>query len=303
MSTTGARPVRIGCSGWSYRAWRGDFYPAGLRQRDELSYLAARTGAVELNGSFYSLQRPSSYAAWRDATPPGYRVCVKGGRFITHLKRLRDPRRALANFLASGVLALGDRTGPLLWQLPADLPLDTALLGDFLDLLPRSTAAAARLAAEHDDKLPADRALVEAPEDRPLQHVLEPRHPSFGTEEARALLSSAGVGLVVSDGAGRWPMFLDVTSEVVYVRLHGSTELYVSRYTDDELDRWAERCRDWATEADVHVFLDNDSVGHAPWDALRLQERLGDLAVVAGRRGTLPDAGGHGSGARDAEGR
>jgi uncharacterized protein YecE (DUF72 family) len=135
----GEGTIRIGCSGWSYRNWRGDFYPRGLRQRDELAYLAARTGAVEVNGSFYSLQRPASYAAWRDATPEGHRICVKGGRFLTHLKRLRDPRQGLANFLASGILALEDRTGPVLWQLPADLVLDEALVGAFLALLPRST--------------------------------------------------------------------------------------------------------------------------------------------------------------------
>lgn len=273
--------VRVGCSGWSYRGWRGDYYPRGLRQRDELAYLAARTTAVELNGSFYALQRPTSYAAWRDATPEGYRICVKGGRFLTHLKRLRDPRQALANFFASGVLALGDRTGPVLWQLPADLELDPGLVGDFLGLLPRSTRAAAALAREHDDKLAEDRALTSVEQERPLQHVLEPRHPSFGTPEAVDLLRTHGIGLVVSDGAARWPMFTDVTSDVVYVRLHGDTELYASRYEDDALDEWAHRCEAWAADGrDVYVFLDNDARGHAPHDAERLLARFG--ADVAG---------------------
>jgi uncharacterized protein YecE (DUF72 family) len=278
--------VRVGCSGWSYRGWRGDFYPAGLRQRDELAFLAERTTAVEVNGSFYALQRPSSYVAWRDATPEGYRICVKGGRYLTHLKRLRDPRQALANFLASGVLALGDRTGPVLWQLPADLALDEALVGAFLALLPRTTGEAAQLAREHDAKVPGDRALTTVEEDRPLQHVLEPRHPSFGTPEAADLLRTHAVGLVVSDGAGRWPMFEAVTSDVVYVRLHGDTELYASRYDDEALDRWARRCGAWAEDdREVYVFLDNDARGHAPHDAVRLLARLSGVSggVVAGR--------------------
>ena len=282
-----AGTVRVGCSGWSYRGWRGDFYPKGLRQRDELAHLAERTTAVELNGSFYSLQRPTSYAAWRDATPEGYRICVKGGRFITHLKRLRDPRQPLANFLASGVLALGDRTGPILWQLPADLPLDRDLVGDFLGALPRTTRQAAEIAREHDARLPEDRALTTVDEDRPLEHVLEPRHPSFGTPEGLDLLRAHDVGLVVSDGAGRWPMFTDVTSDVVYVRLHGDTELYASRYEDDALDRWAAACEQWAEQGrDVYVFFDNDARGHAPHDAVRLLARLHTVSggVASARR-------------------
>lgn len=275
LSRVGEGTIRVGCSGWSYRSWRGDFYPRGLRQRDELAYLAARTGAVEVNGSFYSLQRPASYAAWRDATPEGHRICVKGGRFLTHLKRLRDPRQGLANFLASGILALEDRTGPVLWQLPADLVLDEALVGAFLALLPRSTEEAARLAREHDDKVPEERALTSVEQDRPLPHVLEARHRSFGSAAALDLLRGHAVGLVVSDGARRWPMFTDATSGVVYVRLHGHSELYASRYADRTLDDWAARCTDWAQDGrDVYVFFDNDARGHAPHDALRLQARL-----------------------------
>lgn len=270
-----AGTIRVGCSGWSYRGWRGDFYPRGLRQRDELAHLAARTTAVEVNGSFYSLQRPTSYAAWRDATPEGYRICVKGGRYLTHLKRLRDPRQALANFLASGVLALGDRAGPVLWQLPADMPIDRDLVAAFLGMLPRTTEQAAGLATEHDAKVPAERALTTVEQDRPLAHVLEPRHPSYGTPEALDLLREHDVGLVVSDGAGRWPMLTEVTSGVVYVRLHGDTELYASRYSDAALAGWADRCAGWAADGrEVYVFLDNDAHGHAPHDAVRLQERL-----------------------------
>ena len=113
--------IRVGISGWTYPGWRGDFYPKGLVQRRELEYAAQQLSSVEINGSFYSLQRPTSYAAWREQTPDDFVFAVKGGRFITHMKRLRGVETALANFFASGLLALGPKLGPLLWQLPANL--------------------------------------------------------------------------------------------------------------------------------------------------------------------------------------
>ncbi|WP_205473261.1 DUF72 domain-containing protein [Nocardioides sp. SYSU D00038] len=266
----------IGISGWSYRSWRGDFYPEGLRQRDELSYAAERMGSVELNGSFYSLQRPSSYDAWRDATPDDFVLAVKGGRYLTHMKRLRDTDTALANFLASGVLRLGAKLGPLLWQLPESVRFDTERVGGFLASLPRSTGAAAEVAARHDDKVPEP--ALEALDDRPLRHALEPRHPSFATAEAVALLREHGVALVHADSAGRWPAFDEDTADFRYVRLHGHTELYASGYDAGRLDAWAERCRGWlAAGQDVHVYFDNDARGHAPHDAVALHRRLTDI--------------------------
>lgn len=278
MGRAGYRPwvhrIRVGISGWAYPRWRGDFYPRGLRQRDELAYAAERMGSIEINGSFYSLQRPSSYAAWRDAAPDDFVYAVKGGRFITHMKRLRDVESPLANFFASGVLALGPKLGPVLWQLPESVRYDAGLLASFFDLLPRSTGEAAKLAEHHDDRLSGDRLLTTTDEDRPLRHVLEFRHRSFCTEEAFALLREHDIGCVVADTAGRWPEPDTVTSEVVYVRLHGDTELYTSGYSAAALDRWADRCRAWAEAADTYVYFDNDARGHAPHDALKLQERL-----------------------------
>jgi uncharacterized protein YecE (DUF72 family) len=212
--------VRVGISGWRYAGWRGDFYPRGLPQRRELEYVASRMTSVEMNGSFYSLQRPSTYQRMADDTPPGFVIAVKGGRYITHFKRLRDAETALANFLASGVLALGDRLGPMLWQLPADFPFDEERLGRFLHGLPRSTAAAAELGRRHDEKLSDERVFLDIDADRPLRHVLEPRHPSFGSDAAADLLRSHDVGMVVSDSPA-WPCFERVTSDLVYVRLHG----------------------------------------------------------------------------------
>ena len=267
--------VRVGISGWRYPGWRGDFYPAGLPQRRELEYAAQRLTSIEINGSFYSLQRPDSYRRWRDQVPEGFVFAVKGGRFITHLKRLRDVEVPLANFFASGVLALGPALGPVLWQLPERLPLEADVLGHFLGLLPRTTGEAARLAARHDDKVPDDRAVTETEQDRPLRHVLEFRHPSYDDPAAYALLREHGVGVVVADSAGRWPRVFEVTSDLVYVRLHGDRELYTSGYSDAALDEWAERCRSWAGHGlTVHVYFDNDAKGYAPHDAVRLLARL-----------------------------
>lgn len=271
--------VRIGVSGWRYAPWRGVFYPRGLPQRRELEHVARTFPTVELNGPFYSLQRPTSYQAWRAQTPPGFLFAVKGSRFITHMKRLVDVEVPLANFLASGVLALGDRLGPLLWQLPARSPFDAERTAAFLDRLPRSTGEAARLARGHDERLEG-RAWTTTDEDRPLRHALEVRHASYADQAFTDLLRAHDVALVVSDGAGRWPVLEDVTAGLVYVRLHGDTELYVSGYEDVALAQWAAKIRRWHDDGrDVVVYFDNDAKVRAPLDALTLTELLEDIAV------------------------
>jgi uncharacterized protein YecE (DUF72 family) len=271
--------VRVGISGWRYPAWRGDFYPKGLPQRRELEYAASQLTSIEINGSFYSLQRPSSYAAWRAAAEearPDFVFAVKGGRYVTHLKRLVDVEIALANFFASGLLALGPALGPILWQLPETLRFDPDVLESFFARLPRTTQEAAVLAGRHDDKLPDDRALTTAEGDRPLRYALEFRSPTFATAGAYDVLRRHGVATVLADTAGRWPKVDEDTSPIRYVRLHGDQELYASGYTDRSLDEWAERCRAWADSGrDVFVYFDNDMKGYAPHDAMRLISRLG----------------------------
>ena len=285
--------IRIGISGWSYPAWRGRFYPKGLVQRRELEYAASRFRSVEINGSFYSLQRPDSYRAWREQTPDDFVFAVKGGRFITHMKKLADVEAPLANFFASGVLALGPRLGPVLWQLPPNLGFDADRLAAFFDLLPRTTTEAARLAARHDRRLNG-RAVTETERDQPVRHALEVRHKSYCDAGFVDLLRAHDIALVVADSAGLWPDLEDVTSDFVYVRLHGAEELYVSGYDDAALDGWAAKVRRWhAGESlvgehtvapalakrragrDVYVYFDNDAKVHAPFDALGLAERLG----------------------------
>ncbi|WP_433557751.1 DUF72 domain-containing protein [Pseudonocardia xinjiangensis] len=282
----------VGTSGWRYPPWRGTFYPKGLVQRRELEHLSRQVTSIEINGSFYSLQRPESYRAWVAETPDDFVFAVKGGRFITHLKQLRDVGTPLANFLASGVLALGPKLGPVLWQLPPRLRFDPGRIEEFLTLLPRSTGAAAEIAARHDERLDG-RAHTETDADRPLRHAIEVRHPSFCTPAFVELLREQDVALVVADTAGTWPYLEDVTADFVYVRLHGDAELYTSGYTPEALDRWAAKVRAWRDgEAptgeqtvapaaprrpegrDVFVYFDNDVKVHAPYDAIGLCDRL-----------------------------
>lgn len=272
--------VRVGISGWTYAPWRGEFYPAGLRRRDELAYAAARLGSIEVNGTFYSLQRPTSYRNWREQTPDDFVLSVKGGRFITHLKKLTGVETPLANFFASGVLALGPKLGPVLWQLPPTLGFDADRLEAFCAVLPRTTGEAARMAEQHDSTVPDDRAWTTAEsDDQPLRHALEVRHDSFAVPAAAELLRTYGVSLVVADTGGRWPHLTEVTSDFVYVRLHGAEELYASGYDDAALDVWAGRLRGWGDAGlDVYRYFDNDVKVRAPFDAMRLMERLTSVA-------------------------
>lgn len=273
--------VRVGTSGWRYPSWRGDFYPPGLPQRRELEHIGLTMSTAELNGSFYSLQRPGSYRRWRESVPTGFVFAVKGSRYITHMLRLRDARAALANFLASGVLALGPALGPILWQLPERQEFEPDLLAAFLAALPQTTGEALAIARNHDERLDG-RAWLEIEEDRPLRHAIEPRSASFADPRFADLLRSHGVAMTVADTAGRWPLFEDITADFVYVRLHGSTELYRSGYTPEELQIWAGRATAWATggdERDVYVYFDNDARGHAPHDAVALARLVGDGPV------------------------
>jgi uncharacterized protein YecE (DUF72 family) len=295
--------IRIGISGWRYPRWRGRFYPSGLPQRAELAYAARCFSSIELNGSFYSLQRPESWRAWHDATPARFVFAVKGPRFITHTKRLRDCALPLANFFASGLLALGPKLGPILWQLPPTLKFDAQLLEDFLSLLPRDTEQAAALAHHRDKALMRDRSVLAAEGRRRIRHALEVRHDSFLDPDFIALLRRLRVGLVVADAASRYPLMEDVTADFVYLRLHGDAELYASGYGDAALARWARKIGRWANggepgdaarhapkaparaKRDVYCYFDNDMKVHAPFDAAGLMARLGQRPM---RPTTLP---------------
>ncbi|HET7583536.1 MAG TPA: DUF72 domain-containing protein [Gemmatimonadaceae bacterium] len=279
-ATTDAPPAparaHVGISGYDYAGWRGTFYPPDVPKRAWLSYASRIFDSIELNGTFYSLKSPAVFRRWVEETPQNFLFAVKGSRFITHNLKLARAEQALANFLASGVLALGSKTGPFLWQLPATYRFDAGRMERFLRLLPRSADHAASLARGHDDRLRRGALVTPAASVR-FRHAFEVRHPTYMTEEFFALLRTYGCAYVVADTAGRFPFATDVTADFVYVRLHGSRELYVSGYGDDELVVWAERVSAWLRDGlEVFVYFDNDAKVRAPADAQRLMTLLSE---------------------------
>jgi uncharacterized protein YecE (DUF72 family) len=290
-----AAEVRVGISGWTYAPWRGTFYPTDLTQKRELAYASRQLNSIEINGSFYSLQKPSSYQKWYDQTPEGFVFSIKAGRYITHMKKLKGVETPLANFFASGILALAEKLGPILWQLPPVLAYDPDRLEKFFALLPRDTKEAAMLAKKHD-RLLQGRALTKTDKLRPLRHAMEVRHDSYKTPAFVKLLRKHDVALVVADTAGKWPQMEDVTAtDFVYVRLHGDEQLYVSGYDEPSLENWAAKIRAWSAGSDapgtklltgppaklrkrgrdVYVYFDNDVKVRSPYDAMNLSAKLG----------------------------
>jgi uncharacterized protein YecE (DUF72 family) len=281
--------IRIGISGWTYPPWRGVFYPKKWPQKRELEYASRQFSSIEINGTFYSLQTPKSYRTWYAATPAEFLFAIKGSRFITHLRRLKEIDVPLANFFASGVLELKEKLGPILWQFPPSFRFDEERLKAFFHLLPRDQAAAAKFAHRHDERVKS----VHIPRIRgtlPIRHAIEVRHPSFASKALIRLLRECDIGMVVADTAGKWPLIEEVTSDFVYIRLHGDEQLYVSGYTDKALDAWAAKIRTWSHMSrwrksrskqassggnDIFVYFDNDVKVRAPFDAVALAHRLG----------------------------
>ena len=285
--------IRIGISGWNYPPWRGRFYPPDLPHKRELAYAASQFRSIEINGTFYSLQRPTSFAKWFDETPEDFVFSVKGSRYITHMLRLRGVEGALANFFASGLLQLGAKLGPILWQFPPNFAFDAERFAAFLELLPHDTHAASAVAEQHDRRLDG-RAWtgVGAAKRRTVRHAVEIRHPSFVCEAFIRILRRHNVALVCADTVA-WPRLMDVTADFVYCRLHGSKVLYTSGYSGSDIAEWAMRVAAWANggqsadgdrastkpgprrkQRDVYVYFDNDVKVHAPRDARSVQRSV-----------------------------
>jgi uncharacterized protein YecE (DUF72 family) len=266
--------TRIGISGWRYGAWRKRFYPDRLPQKRELEFASRQFNSIEINGSFYSLQDVSSWQRWYAETPEDFVFSVKGGRFITHMKKLRDIEKPLANFFAQGVLALKEKLGPILWQFPPTFAFKADRFEEFLKLLPKDLTSALKLARRRDGRVIGSSYLrldKRIDPNRSLRHAVEIRHDSFRSPEFLKLLRIHGVGLVLADTAGKWPFLEEITSDFVYARLHGDTELYVSGYTPSALAQWARRVRTWQKkQLDTYVYFDNDVKVHAPFDAIHL---------------------------------
>ena len=287
--------IRIGISGWTYPPWRGVFYPEKLRQKDELGYAASKFRTIEINGTFYGTQKPASYLKWFEATPKDFVFSVKAPRYISHILRLRDAQTPLANFLASGLLRLGPKLGPILWQFPPNLHYDKKLFEAFFALLPHDTSAAIAMARQHG--LQKNRVWLETDKQRPIRHAVEIRHESFRDEGFIRMLRRFNIALVCADTV-EWPRLMDVTSNFIYCRLHGSERLYASGYDSKALGEWEKRVRAWAageepadaervggpgkprkSDRDVFLYFDNDIKVKAPENAAGLAKRLEPAAL------------------------
>lgn len=285
--------VYVGISGWTYEGWRGTFYPPRLPHREELHFASLQLPSIEINGTFYSLQRPQSFARWFEATPEDFVFSLKAHRYITHVKRLKDVEIPIANFLASGPLMLEHKLAAFLWQFPPSLIYDPDRLEHFLELLPRETEQAQRLARK--STLPKERKAYQIFTHRRLRHAVEVRNDSFLNPYFVERLRAHNVAVVFADTAGRWPYMEDITADFIYARLHGDRELYVSGYDDPTLSFWAERIQVWMKgeepknrltisdskpkkrPLDAFIYFDNDVKVRAPEDARTLIRQLNDL--------------------------
>jgi uncharacterized protein YecE (DUF72 family) len=284
--------IRIGISGWRYTPWRGDFYPEGLTQKNELKFASRAVNSIEINGSFYSLQSPDLYTRWYEEAPKGFVFSVKGPRYITHTRRLKEIDEPLANFFASGVFHLKEKLGPFLWQFPPNFKFDAERFEHFLTLLPHDGKAAKACASRCAERLQQP-GYLDIPARLKLRHAVEIRHESFLVPEFVALLRKYKVALVVADTAGKWPHVEDLAADFIYIRLHGDKELYASGYSTEALKRWGDRIDAWQQggqpkdaqlivkktprarkSRDVYCYFDNDIKVRAPYDARRLLERF-----------------------------
>ncbi len=293
---------RIGISGWRYEPWRKQFYPEGLLQRKELYFASRAVNSIEINGSFYALQTPARYQDWHDDTPDNFVFSVKAPRYITHVRRLKKIERPLARFFASGLLNLRKKLGPILWQFPPNFKFDKERFEAFLQQLPATTHAAAKLARAQEPDF-----LNPIKQSRRLRHCVEIRNSTFVDAEFVELLRRFNVALVVADSAGRFPYVEDVTSDFIYMRLHGDTELYRSGYTDDALERWFDRMLTWSRgnqpadasliakkgarkksePRDIFCYFDNTDKLWAPYDARKILGKLGLLEGLPAEPGKL----------------
>lgn len=283
--------VEVGISGWTYKGWRGSFYPKSLSHKRELEYASREFPTIEINGTFYSLQRPQSYQHWYEATPEGFVFSLKGNRFITHVKRLKDINIPLANFFASGPLVLKEKLGPILWQFPPSMTFDPERFENFMKVLPTDFNKASEIARR--SQLAEDRKFLTVSKNYRIRHAIEVRNISFYNPWFIELLRKYNVAIVFAETAGKWPYIEDITADFIYVRLHGDIELYVSGHDDESLNFWAKRIKKWQKgliapdqhtltddrvtqlERDVFVYFDNDAKVKAPLDAKSLIRKLG----------------------------
>lgn len=282
--------LEIGISGWNYKGWRGTFYPDKLSQQKELEFASRELPTIEINGTFYSLHKPTSFQRWYDLTPDNFVFAIKANRYITHIRRLKNIDVPLANFFSSGLLALKEKLGPILWQFPPSMVFKPERFEEFLKKLPHNFQEAAQLGKK--STLPLESKYLVIEENLRIRHAIEVRHMSFLNPWFVDLLRRYNVAIVFADTAGKWPYMEDITTDFIYLRLHGDSELYESGYDDKTLEFWSERIQIWlkgdepvdrltisekkapSIPRDVYVYFDNDAKVRAPADAKSLIHML-----------------------------
>ena len=247
------RSIRIGCSGWNYKHWRGPFYPAGIPVRSWFEHYAKSFDTVEVNNTFYKLPDPETFAAWRDRAPEGFLFGIKASRFLTHLKRLKDPEEPVTR-LFEHARELGDHFGPILYQLPANFHRDDARLDEFLAILPRTLGE-----------------IGGTPRELILRHAIEFRHPSWYVDEVYRILDAHSITLCLHDKFGS-AIFEPVIGPFMYVRFHGPGGRYFGRYEIRRLEQWAARlCEQYRRGRHVFAYFNNDPEGMAVFNARELK--------------------------------
>jgi uncharacterized protein YecE (DUF72 family) len=237
--------VRIGCSGWSYRDWRGDFYPPGTPAREWLAHYATVFDTVEINATFYRLQSVETVRGWADQVPDGFLFAVKASRYLTHMRRLRDVGAGIERFWEQiEPLAAAGKLGPVLWQLPENFERDDGILADTLELLP------------------------------PAEHCFEFRHPSWFRPDVDTLLAERGASLVIGDDPRRPLPEASPAGPIAYLRLHYGSRGRGGNYSERELDTWRRRIAAWRSDRRVFAYLNNDWQGFAPRNAETLRRGL-----------------------------
>jgi len=260
--------IRVGIGGWTYEPWRGTFYPDKWPHKRELEYAVNHVTAIEINATYYGRQKPASFAAWAKAAPDGFQFAVKGSRFCTTRKVLAEAGEGIARFVEQGIVELGDKLGPILWQFMATKQFEPEDFGAFLRLLPAAQAGV------------------------PLRHAVQVRHESFAVPAFVEMARAAGVAIVFADSAS-YPAIADVAGEFVYARLESAEEVNPAGYAPAALNRWAEAARVWQAGGvpdglprvdplpppehprDVFVFFINGAKVRAPQGAMAFIERLG----------------------------
>jgi uncharacterized protein YecE (DUF72 family) len=284
--------IYVGCSGWTFPGWRGDFYPKGLSQKKELEFASRKLTSIEINGTFYSMQKPHTFQKWYDETPENFIFAVKGPEYITHRQRLKDIGTPLSNFLASGLLCLKEKLGPILWQFPPNMILKDDRFEVFMKMLPHDAKEAAKLAKKHSDWLEG-RNFTKVTENFRIRHAFEFRHPSFMNQDFVKLMRSHGVAVVFAhSGAEKSPYFEDVTADFIYGRMHGQEEKFKKGYTKETLSWFAKRVESWMSgkqpkdamcvvdkgpatkKRDAFIYFDTEEKIYAPHDALNFTKLL-----------------------------